>query len=211
MSEKEFLPEDKTVDGAKELVYAGREIVLEQACTYKTIEAAKLVARLIGVIDIEAMLPQLIAASQARDQASLIFLAQKLIPMIADEAPEALWMAIICLDRLVEWKKKTDHLLVGIADVDLYVPSLNFVFGEASPRTGVCVISIVRLRQEFYRLPSEEELLRERTVKEAVHEIGHLVGLAHCPDPKCVMHFSNSLPDTDEKSTDFCRLCRRNV
>lgn len=86
----EFLPEDKTVDGGKELKYSGREIVLEQACTFKTMEAAKLVARLIGVIDIEAMLPQLVAASQARDQASLIFLAQKLIPMIAEEAPETL-------------------------------------------------------------------------------------------------------------------------
>ena len=135
----------------------------------------------------------------------------KAIPLDSYNRSRGQYHSTRILDRLVKWKKKTDHLLVGIADVDLYVPSLNFVFGEASPRTGVCVISIVRLRQEFYRLPSEEELLRERTVKEAVHEIGHLVGLAHCPDPKCVMHFSNSLPDTDEKSTDFCRLCRRNV
>jgi len=86
----EFLSDDKLVVGSKVLEYAGVEVVLEQACTYKTIEAAKLVAKLIGVIDVEAILPQLIAATKAQDQASLVFLAQKLLPMIAEEAPEVL-------------------------------------------------------------------------------------------------------------------------
>ena len=93
---------------------------------------------------------------------------------------------------------------LGIIDVDLYVPGLNFVFGEASPAEGVAIISLVRLRQEYYGLPKDEELFLERVVKEAVHELGHLYGLRHCRNPKCVMYFSNSLVDTDRKGSTFC-------
>ncbi len=94
--------------------------------------------------------------------------------------------------------------VLGIIDVDLYVPDLNFVFGEASPAEGVAIISLVRLRQEYYGLPKDEELFLERVVKEAVHELGHLYGLRHCRDHRCVMYFSNSLVDTDRKGSTFC-------
>jgi archaemetzincin len=94
------------------------------------------------------------------------------------------------------------EIVLGVTDVDLFVPELNFVFGEASPAEKVAVISLVRLRTK------EEELFRERAVKEAVHELGHVFGLPHCQNPECVMFFSNSLADTDRKSARFCERCR---
>ena len=94
--------------------------------------------------------------------------------------------------------------LLAIANVDLYVPDLNFVFGEAAVDGRVCVISLYRLRPEFHGEPTDEPLFTERAVKEAVHELGHTFGLRHCPDPHCVMHFSNSIRDTDRKSSEFC-------
>ncbi|MFN3466335.1 MAG: archemetzincin, partial [Candidatus Brocadiales bacterium] len=66
---------------------------------------------------------------------------------------------------------------------------------------------LCRLRQEFYGRPVDLTLLKERMVKEAVHEIGHVWGMRHCPDPCCVMFFSNSLADTDRKSDTFCKNC----
>ncbi|MFQ6039016.1 MAG: archemetzincin, partial [Candidatus Aminicenantales bacterium] len=66
-----------------------------------------------------------------------------------------------------------------------------------------------RLRQEFYRLPEDRTLFLARCVKEAVHELGHAFGLRHCPNPRCVMHFSNSLLDTDKKTASFCQRCSR--
>jgi archaemetzincin len=97
---------------------------------------------------------------------------------------------------------------IGIADRDLYVPDLNFVFGEAEMGGTACVISLYRLRQEIYCLKSDRNLFERRAITEAVHELGHTLGLRHCPDPRCVMFFSNSLVDTDRKGWGLCETCR---
>ncbi|MFQ6070529.1 MAG: archaemetzincin family Zn-dependent metalloprotease [Candidatus Aminicenantales bacterium] len=107
-----------------------------------------------------------------------------------------------------ETLEKGDKVL-AVCDVDLYVPQLNFVFGEAELGGHLAIISLTRLHQSFYGMPEKRELFLERTVKEAVHELGHTFGLSHCPDPKCVMHFSNSLLDTDRKEASFCDRCRK--
>lgn len=99
--------------------------------------------------------------------------------------------------------------ILAICDVDLYVPQLNFVFGEAELEGHFAVISLARLRQSFYGLPENRVLFLERATKEAVHELGHTFGLRHCPDSRCVMHFSNSLLDTDRKEASFCTRCRK--
>jgi len=96
---------------------------------------------------------------------------------------------------------------LGIVDIDLYVPGLNFVFGEADMGSGVAIISLFRLRQERYALPPNKELFLKRAVKEAIHELGHTYGLGHCGDGKCIMYFSNSLTDTDKKQAAFCPKC----
>jgi archaemetzincin len=96
---------------------------------------------------------------------------------------------------------------LGITDVDLYAGGLNFVFGQAELGGQWAVISLARLRQSFYSLPENKVIFSARITKEAVHELGHVFGLEHCPDPQCVMHFSNSLADTDRKRASFCDLC----
>lgn len=103
---------------------------------------------------------------------------------------------------------KQDKVL-AIADEDLYANGLNFVFGEAELGGRFAIISLARLRPSFYGLPENETIFTERTMKEAVHEIGHAFGLGHCPNPDCVMHFSNSLGDTDRKSMSFCSCCEK--
>lgn len=103
----------------------------------------------------------------------------------------------------------TKTKFLGVVDYDLYVPQLNFVFGEASWQAAV--ISLTRLRQEFYGLPAEESLFYKRVLTEAVHELGHTYGLSHCPNPRCVMFFSNTLADTDRKGFNFCPSCQKKL
>jgi len=101
---------------------------------------------------------------------------------------------------------ETEYVL-GVTDVDLYVPNYNFVFGEAGCPGKVALISLYRLKPEFYGEPSNRQVFHERAVKEAVHEIGHALGMVHCKNPNCVMFFSLSIKDTDKKSISFCDDC----
>lgn len=98
--------------------------------------------------------------------------------------------------------------LLGITDVNLYTHGLNYVFGQADHRGRAAVISLNFLKPETYGLSPDHTLLMQRALKEAVHEIGHILGMGHCEDGKCVMHFSNSLIDTDVKGPYFCNRCR---
>ena len=105
-------------------------------------------------------------------------------------------------------KKTLATRILGITNVDLYVPRLNFVFGEAECPGKAALVSLCRLNPEFYGDPSNITLFAKRSVKEAVHEVGHTLGLAHCRAPTCVMFFSNSILDTDRKNPSLCEQCR---
>jgi archaemetzincin len=111
------------------------------------------------------------------------------------------------MQRLVEPGAR----LLAVTSLDLYVPVLTFVFGEAQLSGACAVVSLHRLREEFYGLPSRDELMRERLVKEAVHELGHTFGLRHCDDWRCVMTSSHGVERLDVKGAGFCTLCSRAV
>jgi archaemetzincin len=112
------------------------------------------------------------------------------------------------LAQLVRGHRNPAAKVLGVTEVDLFIPILTFVFGEAQLGGTAAVISIHRLDQRFYGMPEDRRLLLERCEKEALHELGHTFGLIHCMDVECVMHFSNSVEHVDLKSNAFCVSCR---
>jgi len=101
--------------------------------------------------------------------------------------------------------------LLGVTTHDLYMPILTFVFGEAQLNSTCAVVSAHRLRQEYYGLPASPDLVRERLLKEAIHELGHTFGLTHCRDYDCVMAASHAVERIDLKGSHFCAACRSRV
>jgi archaemetzincin len=101
--------------------------------------------------------------------------------------------------------------ILGVTGNDLYIPILTFVFGEAQMGGPASVVSYYRLRQEFYGLPGDGDLLRERLLKEAVHELGHTLDLTHCEDYRCAMSASHSVELIDLKENAFCGACADRV
>ncbi len=101
--------------------------------------------------------------------------------------------------------------LLGVTALDLFVPVLTFVFGEAQLDGRCGVVSTHRLREEHYGLPPNPELLAGRLAKEAVHELGHTYGLRHCDDWSCVMASTHSVERLDLKGAEFCAGCARVV
>ena len=102
-------------------------------------------------------------------------------------------------------------LRLVLTDFDLYKTSHQFIFGDASEEQRIAIVSTHRLRSEFYGERGDANLLFQRTLKEAVHNLGHALGLKHCFNARCAMYFSNSIYDTDNKLSHFCDACEKRV
>jgi archaemetzincin len=97
---------------------------------------------------------------------------------------------------------------IAVVDVDLFIPVLTFVFGQAVLGGAAGVISTHRLANEFYGLPRDDRVFRERIEKEVVHELGHMFGLYHCRQFECVMRSSTYVEEIDLKRSTFCADCQ---
>jgi archaemetzincin len=139
---------------------------------------------------------------------SILLEESMVIPEESFNAARQQYDSNMLLERLHKFsqKRRIDRVL-GIADIDLFIPGLNFIFGQAECPGKAALISLWRLRPEYYGQSPSNELLEKRSIKEAIHEMGHTFGFRHCPDPHCVMHFSNTISDTDAKLDTFCSRC----
>ncbi len=102
-------------------------------------------------------------------------------------------------------------VLLAITDFDVYKTSHRFIFGDADEAQGVAVVSLHRLRAEFYGEEPDENMLFQRALKECVHELGHAFGLKHCFNARCAMYYSNSIFETDNKMPYFCETCDKRM
>ena len=126
------------------------------------------------------------------------------IPKSAFNSKRQQYLAEPFLTVIREYIPSEMHGL-ALVNLDMFVPRLNFIFGLAE-FGGNALVAMPRLSPIFYGHSENRNLYFERIVKEALHELGHVLGLRHCQN-YCVMRFSNSLPDTDDKPEEYCPSC----
>lgn len=97
--------------------------------------------------------------------------------------------------------------VLGLIDSDISIPILTFVFGEAQLGGRAAIVSLTRLRQEFYGMKPNRQIFLDRLRKESFHELGHTFGLYHCTENECVMKLSSTIFDVDRKGSTFCGDC----
>ena len=117
--------------------------------------------------------------------------------------------ATAVLRRLAQLRVESAAVpVLGLTDVDLFVPDAPFVFGEADRAAGSAVVSLQRLAHGPDGKPAEPDRLKHRVQVEGVHEVGHLLGLSHCMDVHCAMFLSHKPSDCDRKGLGLCGACR---
>jgi archaemetzincin len=125
----------------------------------------------------------------------------------AYDAARRQYGSIPVLAALVERCPEDAVKLLAVTERDLFIPVLTFVYGHAQLGGRVAVISLARLRQEFYGLPPNQPVFIERALKEALHEAGHTFGLVHCADKECAMSLATNIRQIDLKRAAFCASC----
>jgi archaemetzincin len=137
--------------------------------------------------------------------------SRPLDPMFAYHRERQQYHSSEILQAMQDRLQSDSWRVLGVAEVDLYIPILTFVFGEAQMGGPCALISAHRLRQEFYGLPTDPDTLYRRLLKEAVHEVGHTLELTHCEDYQCAMAPSHAVEWIDLKESALCSSCRSRV
>lgn len=129
-------------------------------------------------------------------------------PAYAWDASRRQYSSTHLLRELARRYPQPSGKVLGITECDLFIPMLSFVYGQAQLRGALAVVSLARLRQEFYELPGNDAVATLRLQKEAAHELGHTFGLVHCADRGCPMSLSTNIHQLDLKGAAFCGACR---
>lgn len=133
------------------------------------------------------------------------------MPSEANNVVRNQYYAQVILSKIERTKANSREKVIAICEEDLYLPDENFVMACVDNLSGTAVVSLYRIRQEFYGLPEDESKVYPRLFKEAVHRLAHLFDLTECRNPKCVNYFSQVMLDIDNKTDKFCDVCRRQL
>ena len=169
----------------------------------------------VGILQVGQVATEVLAAvaegltKTYPDTAASVIKESLLLPQHAFDKKRCQYNSTIILNEVSAYaaKRKDFHRVLGVVDADIFTSELNYVFGEAYTPGNAGLISLWRLKPEFYKDKPDNALYLLRAQKEAIHEVGHTLGVKHCHRSSCVMHFSNSIFDTDKKQNLLCDEC----
>ncbi len=121
------------------------------------------------------------------------------------------YYANILMNKLERVKASTKEMVLGACEEDLYLPDEPYVIGHSDAVSGTSLVSLFRIRQEFYGLPEDESKVYTRLFKQSIHQLAHLFEMTSCRNPRCINYYSQSMIDIDRKSEKFCDICKRQL
>ncbi len=119
--------------------------------------------------------------------------------------------ARVVLSKLERAKANQREKVIAICEDDLYLPDENYVIGYGDHLPGVAVVSLFRIRQEFYGLPEDESKIYERLIKESVHQLSYVFKVGQCRNSRCVHYETSSMMEIDQKAKKLCDICNRRL
>jgi len=143
--------------------------------------------------------------------ATVAVLSHRFDPELVFDSSRGQYHSTLLLEHLLAESTGSGARILGIAGVDLFIPILTYVFGEAQLAGRAAVVSTYRLDSARYGLPANHRHLLDRLAKESIHELGHTCGLIHCNQSACVMRSSTYVEDIDLKSAQFCSVCNGRI
>ena len=169
----------------------------------------------IGILPVGEIAPEVLVGLQHGlvktfpDTSCMIITKVLPVPKVAFNKKRNQYSSSLILNEIKVYASKHEKFqrILGLVNVDIFVPELNYVFGEAYTPGRAALVSLWRLKPKFYGENVSEDVFMLRALKESIHELGHTLGLPHCPRSFCVMHFSNSIFDTDKKQSLLCDEC----
>ncbi len=169
----------------------------------------------VELVRIGALAPTVLPALRedlARVVAHPIWIAADQVdPTPAFDPGRRQYLASTLMAILLERERPDGVMTIGLTAVDVFLPVFTHVFGSAQLGGPTAIVSLFRLRPECAGDPPDAGLLRIRLLKEVLHELGHILGLVHCPSPWCVMHASRLPEQIDLKDAALCRPCAETV
>ncbi|MBN2227524.1 MAG: hypothetical protein JW763_09180 [candidate division Zixibacteria bacterium] len=121
------------------------------------------------------------------------------------------YYAAIILAKLERVKANQREHVIGVCEEDIYLPDEAYVLAHADSVLGTAVVSLNKIRQEFYGLPEDDTKVYDRLYKLAVDQVSFLCDVAACRNPKCVHYYSQTMMDIDNKGSKLCDICKRQL